>query len=366
MRQGRTATVRAQTEPAPLRFKPDMAEVSRRWEAYWAGELLDRPIVCAAVREPGYDFLPESTYYERVHGDLDAVLDRALHNAAGTFYGAETVPQFWLSFGPDEIAAFCGATLEWSQTDADTNWSVPFVKDWDESLPLRLQEDNPLWLRMQTFYRRAAERLTGKMLLMPLDFHTNMDLLAAVRDPQRLCTDLYDCPAQIDRAMLDARRIFREVWDAIRSAGRMDEFGYAFEGYSAEGVSVLACDFSALISPAMFRRWVRPALEEEAALVKHAIYHWDGPRALAHFDDVMAIKGFHTISFVPDPGESHVQYLDLFKQVQAHGKAVQVWGEVDEIKFMHAELDPARVQYRPKVRTRAELDEFLAWLVRHT
>ncbi|MCZ7545594.1 MAG: hypothetical protein M5R40_19655 [Anaerolineae bacterium] len=204
------------------------------------------------------------------------------------------------------------------------------------------------------------------MLLLPLDFHTNMDLVAAARDPQRLCLDLHDCPEQVDQAMLDARRVFCEAWDMVRREGRMDERGYVGDGFSMEGMSELACDFSALISPEMFRRWVRPALEVEASVVRHAIFHWDGPRALVHFDEVMAMKGIHSVSYVPDPGERHIQYLDLFKCVQACGKAVHIWGEVEEIKLMHPELDPARVMYRPAVQTRAELDEFLAWLVRHT
>ena len=45
----------------------------------------------------------------------------------------------------------------------------------------RLRADDPLCLRMLGLYRRAAERMAGKMLLSPLDLHTNMDLLAALR-----------------------------------------------------------------------------------------------------------------------------------------------------------------------------------------
>jgi hypothetical protein len=44
------------------------------------------------------------------------------------------------------------------------NWSVPFVEDWDEAFPLWVQEDNPPWLRMLEFYRRASKRMADKML----------------------------------------------------------------------------------------------------------------------------------------------------------------------------------------------------------
>ena len=351
---------------APLAYKPDLEETNRRWEAYWAGEMIDRPIIWATVPRPGFEPLPHSDYRERTVGDLEAILARADHNAAGTLFGGESVPQFMTSFGPGELAAFCGGEMMWSSAGPTTNWARHFVRDWDEALPLRLLHDDPLWQRMLDFYRLGAERLGGKVLLMPLDFHSNMDLLADARGSQQLCLDTIDQPEMIDRAMADARDVFPQVWDAIRTAGRMDELGYAFGAYSMEGVCVLACDFSALISPAMFRRWVRPALEEEAAIVRHAIYHWDGPRALVHFDEVMAIDGIHTISFVPDPGESHLDYLELHQRVQAAGKAVQVWGSVDEMKAMHCELQPDKAIYCPQVEDEASLEAVLDWFVRHT
>ena len=352
----------------PLEFKPDLADAHRRWEAYWAGELLDRPVVTAWYNAPGTIFQTGSTYYDRANGDMNAIFDRVFRNAQDGEFLAETIPQLWTSFGPDEIAAFCGGNLEWAaDRSGDTNWSKPFISDWDRDLPLAIRPDSPLWQRMRTFFRLAAEKLGGRMLLCSPDLHTNMDLLAAVRGPQQLCMDLVDNPSAIDRAMQDAVRVFEEVWTMCRTEGRMDEYGYAALGYSMEGTAVLQCDFSAMIGPEMFRRWVRPALEQEAALVKHAIYHWDGPQALVHFDTLVDIAGLHTLSFVPGTGgKRHIEHLDLFKQVQARGKAVHVCGTVDELKVMHKELDPARVIYQPEVANRKELEDFLRWLTRHT
>ena len=56
----------------PLEFKPDIVETNRRWEAYWQGKLLDRPVVICSTRMAGYTFLPDSSYRERAYGDLDA------------------------------------------------------------------------------------------------------------------------------------------------------------------------------------------------------------------------------------------------------------------------------------------------------
>ncbi|MBD3182192.1 hypothetical protein GF312_07865 [Candidatus Poribacteria bacterium] len=354
-------------KPAPLEFKPNIEETARRWEAFYEGEIIDRPVVCVTAPIEGRKGARGSDYYERVHGDMDDIIDRALISANATYYGGESVPAFWLSFGPDEISVFTGAELKWSEYSGNTNWSVPYVENWEDAFPIEIQEDHPLWQRMLEFYRRAADKMAGKMLLVSLDLHTNMDLIAAIRGPQQLCLDLIDQPEMIDRAMEYARAIFPKLWKDISEAGRMDEFGYCHGMYSMEGAATLQCDFSCMISPEMFRRWVLPALEEEAEIVKHVVYHWDGPGALVHTEDLLASKGLHTMSYVPGTGHGgHIDYLDLFKKVQAGGKAVQVHGSPDQIKYMHKELIPEKTYYSTRTQSQKEAEELLAWFVKNT
>lgn len=357
-----------ETQPDTLALKPDLPEAARRWEAFYAGELVDRPVVCVtAPREGREQPPPQWRYRPRVFGELDAVIDHALMTAEATVFAGEAIPTFALSFGPDEVGCFCGAELTWEDESGDTNWARPFVTDWEKDLPLRLQPKNPLWQRMLRFHRLAAERLKGKMVLSPLDLHTNMDLLMSVRGSEKLCMDLIDCPELIDRAMADARQVFRDVWEGISEAGRMRDNGYCHLVYSKEGAAFLQCDFSCMIGPDMFRRWVLPALEEEAEIVKHCVYHWDGPGALVHEPDLVASKGLHTLSYVPGAGRgAHIEYLDLFKRVQAGGKAVQVRGSPDEIKQMHRELAPEKVVYCTWTSSRQEADTLLAWFEKNT
>ncbi len=354
-------------QPAPLAYKPDLEEAARRWEAFYAGEIIDRPLVCVTAPRPGMPRVQDPSYRDKVFGDIDEVLTRVLINAEATYYGGESIPAFCPSFGPDEIAVFCGASFHWSEDSGNTNWSAPIVENWHDALPLRIQEEHPLWQRMLEFYRRAAVRLEGKMLLSSLDLHSNMDLLAAIRGPQRLCLDTLDRPSILDEAMASARAIFPTLWEAISRAGQMDERGYCHAFYSMEGAAILQCDFSCMIGPEMFRRWVLPALEEEASIVKHALYHWDGPGALKHTDDLVHSRGLFALSYVPGDGRgTHIDYIDLFKRVQAGGKAVQVWGTPEEIKAIHRELRPEKVFYCTSTNTPDEADALLEWFVQHT
>lgn len=356
-------------KPMPLAFKPDADESAKRWEAFFAGEMMDRPIVCVTAPRNGakQPFPPAPTYHDRVFGNIDEVIDRSLRIAESTFFGGESFPGFSPSFGPDEIADFVGGRLEWSNDSGNTNWSKPFVEDWSKTLPLRIQEDNPLWQRLMKLMRRAAERLEGKMLVMPIDLHSNMDLLAAIRGPQRLCMDLMDQPEMVAEAMKSSRAIFPKLWDALSEAGMMRERGYYQHCFSMEGAAMLQCDFICMISPEMCNRFVMPALEEEAAIVKRVFFHWDGPNALRHTPAVLASKGLYLLCYVPGAGGgSHLDCLDMLKSLQAGGKAVAVGGTPEQLKIMHRELKPEKVMYMTGAETQSEAEELLEWFVKNT
>lgn len=346
-------------------FKPDAQEAANRWAAYWKGEMIDRPVLIARLAKPGYEFRPGSSYRDRVFGDMEMTLKDHLYNCQGMMYLGEAMPDFWISFGTHEIAAYCGGEIIWPESSTDTNWSRPFVDDWEKWLPLKLDDHNPLWQRLLEYYKKCNEILNGKVIPHSIDFHTNMDLLLSIRGDSQLCMDVIDCPEMIDRAMEDARQIFKYIWDKAREAGKMDEYGYWSDAFSEKSCTTLACDFSALIGPDMFRRWVLPTLEFEASLVDNVRFHWDGPAALRHFKDLMGIGKIHTISYVPNPFESHMQYIELYKRIQACGKAIEFTGTVDEVKAAHKELDPAKVIYRVNVDSQDEFESLEKWFKRN-
>jgi len=353
--------------PYPLSTKPDLEETARRWEAFLAGDILDRPLVTVTAPLPNAPKVEPITYRDKHFGDIDEIYDRVLASAEHTYYAGEAIPSFGPSFGCDEIAVWCSAAdFGFSEDSPDTCWSAPTVQDWDAALPFRIRREHPLWQRMVRFYERGAERLAGKVLLTPPDLHTNMDLLMAARGSERLCADLIDRPEVIDRAMVSARAVFRELWETVVRAGKMNERGISNGLYSMDGAAVLQCDFSYMISPAMFRRWALPALEEEASLVKNMYYHWDGPGALVHFDALMGIPQLRAVGYVPPPYLRHTDYIDLYKRVQAAGKGVSVWGTPDEMKRIHKELRPEKTMYATWVDTPAEADAVLEWFVKNT
>ena len=143
-------------------------------------------------------------------------------------------------------------------------------------------------------------------------------------------------------------------------------FGYTSMTYSEKPTAILACDFAALIGPEPFKRWGVPALEFESGIVgERALFHWDGPDAIKHRDDLINIKNLHTFSYVPNWHQSHCEFLELYRNCQDRGKGIYFIGKPDEIKKAHEILRPEYTIYNTQIPDEAAFYELDDWLRRH-
>jgi hypothetical protein len=353
-----------------LSLKPNLDEALERWRAFWNQEIIGRPCVAVTAPKEGVERVAGPQGQIHPDADFEEHLDQAEAAMAGVYYGGEAMPFIQPSFGPDQVAAFVGARLDWSEDSAHTSWSVPFVEDWDEALPLRLGAGNDTWERMLELCRKAGERGEGKFLVGMLDMHSNFDWLAAIRGPDRLCMDLLDCPEHIHRAMGNVRELYPQMYDALYEAGHMAGRGTCgWLPFYCEGrYATTQCDFCCLLSPAQFEEFVLPALAEECEFLDRSFYHYDGATCLQHFDAITGIQALDGIQWTPTAGGPPMMgWLDLLKRFQATGKNVFVGcGSADELKVYHRELEPNRVLYRVGVGSEKEADELLRWLESHT
>lgn len=352
-----------------LELKPDFEDAKQRWLAFWNREIIDRP--CCIMRAPADGVEPVSAppYLAGAREDFGPVVEQALAAASAVWWGGDAIPAYTPSFGPDQMAAWLGADLEFDDDDFGTNWVVACIDDWDAALPITLDPRNYWWRRMLDFCRALAEAFQGKLLVSHLDLHSNMDALSAMRSPQRLCLDLFDIPETIDRAMADVRALYRPIYEALYEAGNMGEHGACgwVPAYHPERTNTIQCDFAALIGPEHFRRWVLPALEEEAAYLGHCVYHLDGPECLVHLDDLCSIEGLDCIQWTTGArNPDFIEWMDLLKDIQSKGKSLWVPCDCETIKVFHRELDPAKLFYACSAPSREVGERTLEWLTDNT
>ena len=357
------------SSPSVLEFKPDFEDAKRHWAAFWQREIIDRPLIHITAPKDPDKKTPPAVYMEGHDGNFETPIANMLERAANTYFGGDAMPSYTPSFGPDMFAAFMGADLQFSPDSTNTNWAVPFVDDWDQALPLKLDEGSVWWQRMLEFMRRLAEATTGKMLIAHIDLHSNMDALLAIRTGQRLCEDLMDQPEVIDRAMREVRALYVPIYDALYEAGQMSRYGTKgwVPAYHDGKTNTVQCDFACMVGPAMFRRYILPALEEETAFLDHSLYHYDGPVALVHLDDILGIETLDGIQWTPGSGDKpFIEWMDLFKRIQNAGKNLYIPCSLDQIPIYQKELKPEGVFYCTSAPSVEEADKAVDWLVRNT
>ena len=355
--------------PPSLELKPDLEAATQRWLAFWEQDIIDRPVCNMRAPKTGVPGVGGPPYLAGAREDFGPIIQQALDSAACVWWGGDAIPNYVPSFGPDQMAAWIGADLRFDERGYGTNWVVACVEDWNDWLPLKLDESNPWWTRFLAFMRALAEACRGKLLLTHVDLHSNADLLAAMREPAHLCLDMYDIPETIDRAMADARALFNTIYDAIYEAGNMAEYGTLgwVPAYHPVKTNTIQCDFAALVGPKQFQRWVLPALEAEAAHLEHCVYHYDGPECLVHLDDICSIKGLDCIQWTTGArNAAFMEWMDLLKQIQAKGKSLWIPCSIEEMKLYHKELKPNQLFYDCYAGSEEEGEAALEWLVRNT
>ncbi len=345
--------------------------IRKYWQAFWAQDLIDRPPVCvtaprSGVERPACNLTPAAAYHACLNADLGH-LQAFEQLIASIYYGGEALPKYEVTVGPDLYAAFLGAKIE---AGAETTWSHPIVRDWSEFAVRIDQSPGSYFDQVKAFMTRAAAFGAGKFLVNMLDLHSNLDALSALRGPQDLCLDLMDCPEEVHRVLNEVRRTYPTIFEMAYQAGDMaarGSIGWA-PTYCEGRFAVVQCDFSCLISPAQAREFVIPAVAEEAAYLDHCVYHYDGPGALGHLDDILAIPDIDCLQWVPGDGQPRsLEWMDLLHKIQRAGKSLWIYDwTIDEIKQHHRELEPNKVAYSVSAASVDEAEDLLDYLARNS
>jgi len=89
---------------------------------------------------------------------------------------------------------------------------------------------------------------------------------------------------------------------------------------------MLQCDFSYMISPAMFERFVMPDLTACCDHLDHGFYHLDGPGQLAHLDLLLSIERLRGIQWIPGAGNPEPnEWPEVLQRIIQAGKLCQLY-----------------------------------------
>ena len=347
-------------------FKEDWEEARRRIEAWWAGEVLDRPLIQVTAPKPGERRIPPPADLYQQWLDVDYVVAAAEERMRLTYYGGEALPIFYPNLGPDVFAAYLGCELEFGP---ETSWSVPILHDWSDLAGIQFDQSNGWWQVTLRLLETAGQALRGACLLGLTDLHGGGDAVAALRGPQVLATDLLDHPEQVKAAM----KLVEKVWFPVYG-GQLEIIRRYSEGtttwlgvWSPGKYYPTSCDFICMVSNAMFCEFFLPEILAEIDDLDHSLFHLDGPGALKHLDTLLAIGKLGGIQWVPGANTgSMLRWLPVLHRIQAAGKLLHLTVEPEEVEPLLRELAPEGLCLATSVRSEAEANDLLHLATRLT
>lgn len=316
----------------------DWPERRKRIEAWWSGDAIDRAAICVSVRvKPAPEVAAPDTLEER-WTDIDYFVKR-IQAGEGVYYGGEAIPHVFPNLGPGIIAAYLGSSIHFEHS---TCWFEHIVDDWD-GFELKFDQNNRWWKHTKAMTAAAVEAGKGKCFVSHSDIGGPTDLLSHLRGPDKLCMDLLERPESVVRAREAITKMWFEVYNELHGIVNAEmEGSCSWMGIWHPGKTYpLQCDFSCMISPKLFEKYVLPELAAQAKYLDRTIYHLDGPGATRHLDALLATPEIDGIQWVPGAGEKPaVHWLPLLKKVQKAGKLLLCSASVSDARILLEELSP--------------------------
>ncbi|MBN1873131.1 MAG: hypothetical protein JXA33_02800 [Anaerolineae bacterium] len=307
----------------------DWARVKRDTLAWWEGEL-ERPLVyLAAVSDP----IPPATRYDFLSNysldtSVDTILDAYEPVLAAIRFYADAFPWWWVNFGPGIMAGFMGAQVHSVREPSETVWFTSPSDTPITGLTLNYDANNVWWQRVKAVTTAVAERWEGQVLVGHTDLGGNLDILASFRETQQLLFDLMDAPAEVERLVSRITDLWLHYYDELDALIRPTCGGTSTWTplWSPGKTYMLQCDFSYMISPKMFERFVMPDLIACCEHLDHGFYHLDGKGEIPHLDLLLSIPRLRGIQWIPGDGAPPPhEWLDLLKRIRDGGKLCQVF-----------------------------------------
>ena len=292
---------------------------TQTWNAWWAGEL-ERPLVM--IESPPRSRFPEELTLEfLLQKPVDQVLDYYQSRLESTYLFGDAWPKWFPFFGAGVVAAFLGAELLCAP-DEDTIWFEP-------SQPLDCYEmfnlfdpQNIWWKRIQQLTQAAVDRWGNQLCVGFTDLGGNLDILASLRNSQALLLDLMDCPEKIETACQQITTLWGRYFSELRAITQKTGHGSSPWApiWAPDSCYMLQSDFSAMISPKMFERFILPDLVTCCQDVEFPFYHMDGKGQIPHLDILLSIKKLRGIQWIPGDGQAPPEgWLPLLKRIREGG-----------------------------------------------
>ena len=344
-------------------YKVNMEAAKEKFRNYWAHKNTGRPLMCVIARRPeveqysdgtpvegGYlDQICQGKYYnmpeelkwkdmEDKYQNPQRIVDRYRYFCQTHAFLGESFPNLNIDFGPGSLASYLGSEIGFKE---DTVWFNKCLDGWDGVPKLTFDPENK-WFKKHLQLAKDCQALAGDDFYVDMpDLMENIDVLASLRGAQDILFDLLDEPEMIGERIQEVTDIYYEYYDRFYDVIKDEEGGNAYTVFQIWGPGrtvKLQCDFSAMMSPEDFRKYIQPSLRSQSENVDHVLYHLDGPAAIKHMDALMEIEGIDALQWTSGdagPDGTLPDWDVIYDKAIAAGKSI--W-----VKVYSGEFEPQR------------------------
>ena len=335
----------------------------KRYDAFFNGEVYDRPPVSLTFWKEINAPKPEDKIYATHKDRWMDVEHRAKHAAyqiESTEFYADALPTYFPNLGPEIFSAICGCDYYFGP---ETTWTEPNIIDWEKDMDKAVvSRSNEYFIALDGFIRELLKYSKDRFAVGFTDFHAGADHLAALRDPEMLCTDLYDYPEFVRTKLKSSYEEYYKLYEYFYNMTTLE--GEPTTGWINLVVNgrfnVMQNDFSCMISPKMFEEFFLEGLIGECEKLDRTIYHLDGPDAIKHLDMLLEIKKLNAVQWVCGAGnEGFARWTDVYKKIQKARKGIHLHINAKELDDVFANLKPDGVwfAYIDGIRNKEEADK---------
>lgn len=308
----------------------DFEKIKERYEAFWEGEIVDRALISIFSLSANPRSDRKELQYKNLEQkwlDKDFILNNSLYGFENTYFEADAYPSIFTNLGPGCMAACIGS--DYNLAD-NTIWfdSKQVITDWSNPPALKDFKKSEMWGIIKNLTGHFIENSNGDFITSLTDIGGTMDIIASLRGTQELLMDLYDYEDEILKYINEVDKVWKEIFfeNAKLLEGKQDGFTNWIPIWSKKPWFPLQCDFSTMISPNMFEKFVAPSLQFQASIMERSIYHLDGEEELPHLDQILSIKEISGIQWVSKDchivGSGDEKWMPLFQKIQKSGKSL--------------------------------------------
>ena len=324
--------------------KPNAHKAMERVNAWYEGEMIDRPPVRFSRHNYQYE---QSGIYDPSRWptmkdfwfDEEYQVERYIKSIENKNFLGEGFPVFWPNLGPNVFAGFYGCELKFGEV---TSWAEHILDDLND--PVELDWENKYLKKLDSLTKLALEMNENRYLVGYSDLHPGLDWLGAIRDGQKMFMDMYDNPERMEELLAQCSDDFLKLFDHYHNM--LVENGQLsvtwMEIPSLGKLHIPSCDFGAMISPKQFERFAYPYLARETTYMTHNIFHLDGKQVANHTDMILELPNVQAIQWVQGMGEDLpiMQWVPFIKRLRAGGKSVVVDLNISELEPFMQEMAP--------------------------